>query len=157
MKKYLFFFLWLVATLTLGIFESALSIPVFSIGLLLFLSKNVAWWLRVTALTLAAIVWGTAMAIAPFVLLIVLASAYWLNRWLAQKTSTTQALMIVVVVTVVCIGSLAQLPISFWSLVLLSIQLGLFWSISRYLPRLHAPIQFAIPVASVRKLGDDVR
>lgn len=155
MKKYLMFTIWLVAILILGVLENTVFLPVFSIGLLLFLSKNSVWWLRVIAFVLAAVVWGSAMAVEPFVLLIILAVGYWVDRWLSQKIPTSQSLLIIVGATALTIGLIRQTPISLLLCVTFVLQMIAFSICSRYLPKIHAPMQFSVPVRSLRKVGDD--
>lgn len=155
MKKYVLFAVWLIAIIILGVLENSVALPVFSIGLLLFISKNASWWLRVLSLVLAALIWGSAMAVQPFALLIILAGGFWLDRWLSQKIQASQALLVVVGISVIAIGSLRQVPFSIWICLLFAMQMIAFFLISRYLPKLHAPIMFAVPVRSLRKVTDD--
>lgn len=133
--RYLVLSGWLIGILILGVVESVVALPVFSIGLLFLCLKNLQWWQRVLAVVLVGIFWGAAMAITPALMVFILMGAVWLERGLGQTIQQRSAFYIVTIGVAVLLGILRAVPVTTGMVILSIVQWWLFWLASRHYPR----------------------
>lgn len=146
MLRYLYFSTSLLIVLLLGVAESAVALPLFSVGVLLHLVRKRVWWLRLSALVLAAVIWGTAQMSSPSLLVLLLLAGTWLDSWLRTKVLQRTSLFWTSLALAVIVGVVRG--VAFWetALVVLLVQSWLFWLFTRVLV-ISRPIalQFFVP------------
>lgn len=140
---------WLVTCIALGIVESAVSIPLFALGLLFFFVSAQSWWLRLIALTVAGVVWAISMAVSPVLVVGVVYLGTWFQMGLRSKISQRSGLFWSALMTALAIGVLRGLTLSFSFLLLVILEIWFFWLCTRWLTSNTAPLRlFFIPPQS---------
>lgn len=147
MLRYLYFSTLLLMVLLLGIVESAVALPLFSVGVLLHLVRKQVWWVRLSALVLAGVVWGTAQMSSPSLLVLLLLTGTWFDSWLRTKVLQRASLFWTSLALAIAVGVVRGVP--FWEMafVVLLVQSWLFWLFTRALVVTSRPIalQFFVP------------
>lgn len=146
MLRSLYFGIFLVIVLLLGVAESAVALPLFSVGVLLHLVRKQVWWLRLSALVLAAAVWGIAQMSSPSLLVLLLLSGTWLDTWLRTKVLQRTSLFWTSLALAVMVGVVRGVAFSETALVVLFVQAWLFWLFTRVLVTSRPiALQFFVP------------
>ena len=133
MVKYILSLLLLMGLFVLGVVETAIALPLFSVGLVLFIVKNLQWWLRLALLLVFGMLWGLLTVISPAVFLLLLLLGTWLDRWLCTKITQRTSLFFVTLLISITVGLMRAAPITPSILVVAFLQIWLFWLFTRFL------------------------
>jgi hypothetical protein len=149
--RYGIFGLLLVLIVVLGVVESSLAWPVFSVGILLFAVRDSLWWQRLVILWLVGLIWSSSMLISAWILILILFVAAWIYRWwLMGRISARQSLAAITLASALIIGVFQGVTINLTTVILYILQGWLFWQLARLVSYRHTnALLFIVPPQSL--------
>ena len=148
--RYGIFGLLLILIVVLGVVESSLAWPIFSVGILLFAVRESLWWQRLGTLWLVGAIWSSSMLIPTWILILLLFVAAWIYRWLIGRISVRQSLAAITLVSALIIGVFQGVTINLATVVLYILQGWLFWQLARFVSYRHSnALLFIVPPQSL--------